>query len=283
VPEQLRVISAGVEIAVRTEGAGPPVLLLHGIGSASDAFDRQLPALASDFRCLAWDAPGYGASADPPGPPGMDGYAAGAADVLRQAGAVPAHVVGVSWGGVIATHLALVHPDRVRSLTLADSSRGSAASPERADAMRSRGAELDREGVQNFAASRAPRLLSPTASGGLVGAVAAAMARAIRNPGYGWAAEAMAETDHLDALTGLQVPTLVVVGEHDTITTVEASQELAHAVRGARYEVIEHAGHLANQERPDAFNDVLLDFLRGVERSRADRQTAHAAGGASQP
>ncbi|MGH3387832.1 MAG: alpha/beta fold hydrolase, partial [Actinomadura sp.] len=64
--------------------AGDPVLLLHGIGGSADSFAGQFAALSARHRVLAWDAPGYARSADPEGPPGMSGYAAAAAALLRE-------------------------------------------------------------------------------------------------------------------------------------------------------------------------------------------------------
>lgn len=252
-------------VAFLTAGEGPAVLLLHGIGSSADSFVAQIEALSGRFRAIAWDAPGYGESEDPPSPPGMDGYADAAGRLISGLRAEPTHVVGVSWGGVIATRLALRHPELVRSLVLADSTRGSAVDPAAAAAMRRRGADLAAEGPAAFAVKRSPRLLSPAARPELVERVTATMARSIRNPGYGWAAQALAETDHTGQLARLDVPTLVVVGEHDDVATLAGSEELANRVPGSRLEVIPGAGHLANQERPDRFNHLLLSFLDEVE------------------
>lgn len=280
-PESTWVMAAGCRVAVDVEGSGPPVLLLHGIGSSSEAFAAQLPALSTRYRCIAWDAPGYGASADPPSPPGMGGYADAAADVIAEFDARPAHVVGVSWGGVIAARLALRHPGLVRSLTLADSTRGSGTTPERAAAMRRRSDELEAAGPDAFARERAPRLLSDDAPDALVEDVAAAMSRAIRNPGYRWAADAMADTDHLSSLPSLSVPSLVLVGERDAVAPFAASRELAAAIPGAALHVIPGAGHLANQEHPSAFNARLLAFLDSVERNDAPSHAVHVPQGAT--
>lgn len=252
-------------VAVRVQGDGPPVLLLHGIGSSAASFSAQMPALAARYRAIAWDAPGYGESADPPAPPGLDGYADVAARVVDELGAAPAHVVGVSWGGVIAVRLALRHPDHVRSLVIADSTRGSGLHRDKAAAMRRRGDELATSGAGSFAAARAARLLSPGAPADLVARVTDTMASAIRNPGYGWAAHAMADTDHTDVLADLRVPALVLVGEHDHVTTVDESRAIARRIPGARLEVVPGAGHLANQEQPDRFNHLVLSFLDSVE------------------
>lgn len=242
-------------------GPGDPVLLLHGIGGSADSFTDQLAALSVRHRVLAWDAPGYARSADPEKAPGMAGYAATAAALLRERDAAPAHVVGVSWGGVIATRLALEHPEVVRSLVLVDSTRGSGRTPEQAAAMRRRADELAGMGSEAFAGARAPKLVSAEAPRELAERVATAMARSIRLPGYAYAAASMAETDHDDVLGRISVPTLVIAGDRDVVTGVTESKAIAAAVPGARFEVIEGAGHLSNVESAEEFNRLVLEFL----------------------
>ncbi|MEA5453753.1 alpha/beta fold hydrolase [Sinomonas sp. JGH33] len=247
-------------------GTGPTVLCLHGIGSSSAAFRPQIEALGREFRFLAWDAPGYAASADPEAPLDLDAYADAAAAVVRERADHPVHVLGVSWGGVIATRLALRHPDLVRSLILADSSRGSGQSAEQAAAMRSRGDELRRLGPDQFATARGPRLVTPAASAELVDRVVATMRDAVRLPGYAHAVESMAATDHTDDLPRLLVPTLVLCGDGDTVTGVSESQALAGGIRDAVFVTLHDAGHLANQEAPETFNAWLSCFVHIIER-----------------
>jgi pimeloyl-ACP methyl ester carboxylesterase len=255
------VLCAAPSVHTVTAGLGPDarrVLLLHGIGGSSGSFERQLAAFGAVRHVIAWDAPGYAQSPDPTSAPGVAGYAAAAAGLLQ--GGAPADVVGVSWGGVIATRLALAYPELVRTLTLADSSRGSGRTPEGREAMRLRSAALTAQGPEAFAAERGPRLLGPAAPATLVDRVVGGMARSIRQPGYGYAAASMGEADHSRALAGLLVPTLVIVGEHDAVTGVTESRALAEGIPGARLVVLPGAGHAANQEQPDAFNRAVLDF-----------------------
>ena len=163
-------------VHVEDTGSGPTILCLHGIGSSSASFAPQVAALAGEFRLLAWDAPGYARSADPETDLDLDGFADAAAAVIEAyAAAGPVHVLGVSWGGVIAVRLASRHPELVRSLVLADASRGSGTSAEKAAAMRTRAAELDAAGSAAFADGRGPRLVSPDAPGELVDRVVATM------------------------------------------------------------------------------------------------------------
>lgn len=253
-------------INVVDKGSGPTVLCLHGIGSSSAAFTPQVDELGGELRFLAWDAPGYAASGDPEGPLDLDGYADAAAAVVRDRADGPVHVLGVSWGGVIAIRLALRHPDLVRSLVLADSSRGSGQSPEQAAAMHDRAAELDRVGAADFASARGPRLVTPEAPRELVDRVVSTMREAVRLPGYGYAAASMAATDLSAELADVRSPTLVLCGDADTVTGIPESQALAGGIRDAVFVTVHGAGHLANQEAPEAFNAWLSGFVQIIER-----------------
>lgn len=244
-------------VAVHVTGTGEPVLALHGIGGAGSTF-APLPG----HRLVAWDAPGYGSSPDPDPALDMDGLAALAAGIAEQLGA-PVHLVGVSWGGVIATRVALRRPDVVRTLVLADSTRGSGRTPDGRAGMQARIAELAELGPQAFAARRSARLVAADADPAVAEQVRATMAR-VRLPGYTVAARSMAATDHSADLHRITVPTLVVVGEQDRVTGVAESETLAAAIPGARLVVLPGAGHAANQERPAEFAAALTSFWAGL-------------------
>ncbi|MEV4376934.1 alpha/beta fold hydrolase [Streptosporangium sp. NPDC049644] len=253
---------AGIDVRIR--GDGSPVLLLHGIGGSSESFAAQLTGLASAHRVIAWDAPGYRGSPNLPEPVALADYADAAFEVLDGLGARPAHVLGVSWGGVIATSLALRRPEAVRSLVLADSSRGSGRTEASRTAMAQRVASLAELGPRAFARLRGPALVAPGADPAVTEQVVAGMSR-LRHEGYAAAATSMASTDHGADLRRIAVPTLVVVGEHDTITGVAESEELARGIPGSGLTTIADAGHAANQERPEEFNAAVLRFLAEVD------------------
>lgn len=251
----------------RAGDRGPLLFCLHGIGSSSASFAPQLDGLSSRVRVLAWDAPGYGGSADPVRPLSLDDFTDVAAAVIRRyagsgAGGPRAHLLGVSWGGVLALRLAVRHPELVAGLIVADSSLGSATDPEKAAAMRERAAELAESGPRAFAGRRGPRLVSPEAPPALVRHVVDTMADAIRLPGYGHAAESMAAADLGPQLAAITAPTLVLCGDRDRVTGAEASQAIAGGIHRSAYVILHGAGHLAHQERPEAFNDWALSHLR---------------------
>lgn len=244
---------------------GPLLLCLHGIGSSSAAFAPQLAELGRYARVVAWDAPGYAKSPDPDRPLTLDDYADTAAALIRARGG-SAHVLGVSWGGVIALRLAVRHPELVASLIVADSSPGSGTDPAKAAAMRARAGELAEAGPRVFAERRAPRLLSEKAPADLVRRVTDTMADAVRLPGYAYAAESMAAADLRAELPRITAPTLVLCGDQDRVTGVDASQAIAGAIHKTAYVIVKDAGHLANQEQPERFDAWVLSHLRITAR-----------------
>ena len=244
------------------ESSGTPLVLLHGIGSSSAGFADQLAGLGHDRWCIAVDAPGYAASDDDPSISSLDDYVGHYIRLLDALSIDRTDLLGVSWGGVIATRMTFRHPNRVRRLVLADTSRGSGRDADKAAAMRSRSTTLATEGAEKLAQSRSHRLLSPDAPADLVARVRRSMASSIRLPGYGQAAGSMADTDHTETLTSIDTPTLVVVGGLDTICPPAEAEQIVSLLPRAHLVVIDGAGHLANQERPDVFNTVIDNFLR---------------------
>ena len=256
------------DLAMTVRGEGQAIVFLHGIGSSRHSFNRQLDYFTSKYLCICPDAPGYGDSADPAKPlANMDDFAAIYEAALKQY--APVVLVGVSFGGVLAARIASRSQIDVSALVLADSSRGSGVDPQRSAAMNERMAALRNDGNEAFAAARAPRLLSPAAEPSLVATVAANMASAIRLPGYGYAAAAMASTDNTSQLAQIHCPTLVLVGEHDMICPPSESQKLAALIPGASYCELPGAGHLSNQEVPNQFNQAIETFL--AEHLTADQ------------
>jgi pimeloyl-ACP methyl ester carboxylesterase len=240
-----RTVSGGVSVA--EVGDGPAVFLMHGIGGNARSCAQLAEQLAArGRRAVSWDAPGYGDSADP-----VDAvdYPNLLVEVLDALMLDRVDLFGTSWGGVIATLVAAIHPDRVRTLLLADSTRGSGTNPNTAAAMRARPDRLAEIGAQQFAAERAPRLVAPGCAPAIADVVRQHMAQ-VRIRGYRPAAQFMADTDTRELLPAIRVPTLVLVGEHDVVTGVKESQLLASRIPGAKLIVLPEAGHAALTERP---------------------------------
>src|SRR5215467_5619872 len=106
-------------------GTGPPIVLLHGIGSNSRSWRRQLAAFSVNFTAVAWDAPGFGKSPDITGAtPSIGEYTRALKGLLDSLGFDSAIILGHSLGGLIAQDFYRQHPDRIRALILADTTQG---------------------------------------------------------------------------------------------------------------------------------------------------------------
>jgi len=253
-------------VAWRELGSGPLVLLLGGLGTTRTGFDPQLDALASAYRCAAWDMPGYGASPPLRGELSFAGLADAAADLIGTLGETRAHVVGLSMGGQVALHLTLRHPDRVRSLALLDSSPAfglDGTNPEAWKRLR-----LDALDAGETPASMAEAVLrpimAPSVSESAVAAAVASMSR-ISPAGLRASIECLPSHDVRARLGEIDVQTLVLVGEHDEETPLSYAQALADGIPHARLQIIPGAGHISNLEAPEAVNIALREHLDAAE------------------
>jgi pimeloyl-ACP methyl ester carboxylesterase len=261
--------SAGIDYCERP-GAGPALVLLHGIGSNAESFAGLVPLLPADWLVIAWNAPGYGGSEPLAGDwPVAADYAAALAEFLDRIGLDRVVLAGHSLGALMAAAFAAERPGRVARLVLASPAlghgvaRGAALSP----ASQDRIDDLARLGPAAFARARAPRLVyRGEANARLVAAVEAGMAR-VRSPGYDQASRMLASGRLLEDAARLAVLTDVIVGEEDVVTPAESARRLhaaiPAAVRGRLVEV-PAAGHALYTQAPFAFAQALAPHATPV-------------------
>ena len=255
-------------MAYSDTGSGAPVVLLvHGYPLNRSMWDPQLGTLrARGARVIAPDLRGFGASeAGPPGPLTVDQHADDLAALLDAVGVrEPVVYVGLSMGGYVGFAFWRRHASRVRAVVLADTR----AAPDTPAAIEDRNALVARvEALQSpepAVDSMRPRLFSPhMPSGSLAETLTLGMMRGTSVRGVTDGARGLAlRPESFSTLPSINVPTLVVVGEHDLLTPPEDSQRIANDVPGARLVTIDQAGHMANLENPEAFNDALVHFLQ---------------------
>ena len=256
----------GVEIGYDDVGTGIPVAFIHGFPHNRALWAPQLGALVDRARCIAPDLRGFGESSKH-GPFTIDQFADDVAMLLRNLGVERAVVAGISMGGYVAFALWRRHRSLVRALVLADTRAGADSDEARAkrialiDVARTRGSGAVADNqitgmVGKTTRAKRPalidevhRMLESAGVDGIVGALEAMMGR----------------IDSTTTLATIDVPTLVVVGAEDVLTPVSEAELLREAIRGSKLEVIEHAGHVSNFERPAAFNHVLSEFLAALD------------------
>jgi 3-oxoadipate enol-lactonase len=256
--------------AHRLVGEAPETLLyLHGIGGDRTSFDGQIGARPPAFRHLAWDMPGYGDSASLTEMT-FPALARAAVRLLDEVGAARAHIVGHSFGGMVAQEVACAFPDRVASLALYATSAafGGPGGDFQRRFLDARLAPLDRGlGPADFAQDLVAGMVGkdPDAAG-----VAAAVATMARVPAetYRAALHCLVGFDRRADLAAIRAPTLLIAGARDVVAPAEVMARMARRIEGARLATIDGAGHLAHLERPVEFNAVLSDFLESLAAAR---------------
>jgi 3-oxoadipate enol-lactonase len=265
--QTLRIDSAP-SLAVSHAGSGPGLLFLHGIGGNRTNWNEQVAHFAArGYHAAAPDFRGYGESDDYDGP--LDFAADFSGDVLRTLdalGMARAHIVGLSMGGRVGRWFCARHPERVASLTLANTQPG----------FDSLGAQATEDFVSArlspLMAGHEPADLAHDLARGLIGvsAVAGAYERlvasmaALHRGSYMKTVRASVEQDRGFDLSLIKAPTLVIAGAEDKLYTPALAEAMAGKIAGARFRVLPHAGHLSNIEQPALFNACLLEFLSGL-------------------
>lgn len=273
----MKVTVNGTQLQVDTAGRGRPIYAHHGapgLGSRATP-KRSFAALEDRYRIVTFDARGSGES--DLRPPFTNAQWVADLDALREHfGDEEIILTGGSYGGYIALEYVLTHPDRVSHLILRDT-----AASHRFEA-RARQNALDRAGefpaidVDLLDRLFEGRIESDAAFAEAFAAIAplydahydpVATAERLRGMTFHAATHNAAfsrETPHYDVrerLAEIRVPTLVVVGRHDWITPVAASEELAEGIPAAELVVFEASGHSPNLEENERFTEVVADFL----------------------
>lgn len=246
-------------LAVEVEGAGDPLLFVHGLGGTSNSWTPQVMALAGRYRTIRPDLPGSGRS-PLQGELTIDGMVATLETLLEVLGAKRAHLVGHSMGTILCQHLAARRPSLVRSLALFGPFP---EPPETARAgLRERGVKARREGMAEIAdATLQAGTAAATRSDN---AVAAAFVREslMRQPGEGYGAtcEALAGARAAD-LSLIGCPVLLVTGDEDKVAPPATVRAMDAALADSRATVLTRCGHWTPIEKPAECSRELGDFL----------------------
>jgi len=264
----------GVKIAYESTGAGTPVLFIHEFGGDMRSWQGQVDALSDRFQCVRFNARGYPPSDVPP--PGRYSQPLATADaiaVLDALGIGRAHIVGVSMGGYTSLNLAVDHPGRVRSVTVAGCGWGS-----------------DPAGRQLFEAEQRTLVsaLRDVGWAGIVDSYAMSPARATlrRKSETAWRAFRDGLAEHssegsANTMEGVQLtrptlddlipglarsgrPLLIITGDEDD-GAIEANYRLKRTLETASWAVLARTGHAVNLEEPQVFAETFARFVESVD------------------
>lgn len=251
-------------------GSGPPLLLIHGLGSSGRDWREQVNAFADRYRVIRIDLRGHGRSDRPRGPYAMPEFAREAAVLLRFLNAVPAHVVGLSMGGMVALQLAADAPALIRSLVVVNS-----AADTRIQTLQdfwfyvSRRTAVQVLGMRRVGKLIARRLFVEPGQEELRTEFVRRWAENDKK-GYLWSVDAIIGWSVWDRLGAIPAPTLLVAAEHDYTPIAEKNRIVAE-MRRAELAVVNGARHALPVERPAVFNARVGRFLEQVEKDGSEQ------------
>ena len=264
--------TSGDSMEVFSAGSGPPVLILSGIGATAEIWSAQLANWSSRYRLVIPHYPLYGRSTSASGAPSAEALAVAVLDVLSDLAITePAHVLGWSFGGMVAIETALLAPQRIASLVLVSS----------AAALGKRPGEIDRATLESLAQVYRDDL-------GLFLAGCKSSARRLevkrhltaleegsgRHPAAGYAyLRAAFDFDARTRLAELSHPALVISGVLDAITSVDLARELADALPHGECWLLDKAGHFPFITHAGLFNRKVAAFLKRAQSGLARRET----------
>jgi 3-oxoadipate enol-lactonase len=242
---------------------GPTVVLLHSVGLDRTFWAPVSEALERRFTTVRMDLRGHGQSPSPPGPWSLGDFADDVAALLHRLGVDRAHVVGQSFGGLVAQHVAIRHPDLVMSLVLSGTSCTTSEAEREMFLDRARVAEA--EGMEQVARAAIARWF--TDAGMDLPVVEAAHRRLLADDPAAWAKTFHAIAGHnvLDELRGVRARTLVVTGDADVATPPHFAEELAAALPNRELRILEGVPHMGYLEQPELFARMIIDFLDGTD------------------
>ncbi len=246
---------------VEIEGDGVPVMLVHGLGGTSNTWQPLMPDL-SGMRVIRPDLPGAGRSVTPDGVIDVPYLVNALIRLASELGIEKMHLVGHSFGTLVAQHVAAARPALVQTLTLfgpiiepADVAR---------ERLRGRAKAVRENGMAEVAAQVASAGLAGSAAQDNPTALAFVRESHMRQDAEGFAksCEALAGARRA-AASAIKCPVLAIAGDEDAVSPPGNAYQLADEIEGAKAEILSGCGHWAPVERPEDCRRLLGEFVRG--------------------
>jgi pimeloyl-ACP methyl ester carboxylesterase len=249
-------------------GSGKPVILLHAFPLSRKMWQPQIEALnAAGFHVILPDLRGFGENHNFADINSMEDSAKDVCELMDNLKIERAIIGGLSMGGYVTFNFYRLFPEKFAGLLLFDTS-SLADTEEKRESRFDLIDEIEKSGSQALINGMLPNLIcdwTKENNPALVEKLKTMFAET--NPQAAIAAlRGMAERkDHSDILKNINVPTLLIFGEHDKVTNLEIAEKMKAEIPDAALTTIKNAGHYSNLEQPEAFNDALVSFVKLVD------------------
>lgn len=248
------------KIFVREAGSGDPLVLVHGLGMSSELWFNQIDEFSQHFRTFAVDLRGFGQSSKPreKGAYAIEELASDIASVIEQLEIAPTHFLGTSMGGFVGQSLALSRPELCRSLILCHTSPKMSI-PE--TVLSERVTALKTMSLEEYASIVVGQACSASADSSLRKWLTNMIRKNDKEVYTQVLTEGLRDFDVRRELGKINVPTLVITGQHDQVLPSVGGAEIASLINDVELVEIQGVGHLGYAEKPEEFNRAVLSFL----------------------
>jgi pimeloyl-ACP methyl ester carboxylesterase len=269
-------------------GDEPPAVLVHGLGGCWQNWLENIPRLAQERRVIAMDLPGFSFSEMPNEDITISNYARTVVELMDAVGVdQPAALIGNSMGGFISAEIGIKFPDKCRQIVLVSAAGITTTHVRRRPALTAARVlaattnmvlarreslvkrRVSRHALLGYVFRHPTRIKSDLAYNIMYGA---------GSPGFLGALEACLTYDFRDRLGEVKCPTLLVWGTDDNLVPVADADEFERRIPNARKIILEDTGHVPMMERPQTFNDIVVEFLHEKPVSDAPRQVEEETG-----
>jgi len=264
----------GVSINYRIDGEGYPLVFIHGATFELSTWHPQVSLLQTQYRTITYDIRGHGKSEIPEFEYSIEDCVEDLYQLLVHLHVDRTYLVGISMGGNIALNFTLSHSEMVKALILVGTNPGAVLKETR---------EMARDAMKTVD-SAGFELLMPTHRAKLFSKIFIEMhpehigqweRRFLSNTSEGFKKVGEANLTRPD-LTGrlrdIHAPTLIIIGEEDTVTPMNVAETMHAEIPNSRLAVIPDCGHISNEEQPDTFNSIVWEYLERVEASNTGRK-----------
>lgn len=249
-----------------------PIIFLHGFPFDKSMWQRQLDALKSSHRVIAYDIRGFGATHDEDSDLSIDLFTDDLISFMDKLDFDKAIICGLSMGGYIALNAVKRFPDRIEALILCDT-QCNADTPEAKEKRYAKMDEIASIGKAAFTDAFIKSIFHPESLDRKKDVVERLRSVVNSNSSYHLinGLTAIAERSESCTMLGnVSIPTLIICGKDDALTPVARSEFMQEAIQGAELRIIEQAGHISNLEQPVAFNKHIADFLNTLRREELE-------------
>jgi 3-oxoadipate enol-lactonase len=239
---------------------GPPVILIHALGTDLTLWDTMIPHLPPTLRILRFDLRGHGLSDAPVAAYSMGSLIADTARLIDHFAITDAVIIGLSIGGLIAQGLAIKRMDQCRAMVLSNSAARIGSPAQWHDRI----AQVRAHGMAHIADATLQRWFGPKAT--MRPDYNQWFKRLTNQNAEGWCgcAHAIAHTDFYETTATLRLPTLCIAGDRDGATPPDLIRETASLIPGSQFHLMRGAGHLPFVEKPQEYAATITTFLQSI-------------------